>query len=80
MQEDEIRRIVVLGQPGPKKKKKSQNPISTEKSWRWFICLPYQLWEMQNRRIAVQVGLGKKQDPISKITRAKRTGGCRMLA
>jgi hypothetical protein len=27
-----------------------------------------------NRRIAVLVGLGKKQDLISKITRTKRTG------
>jgi hypothetical protein len=26
-------------------------------------------------RITVQSGLGKKQDPISKITRAKRAGG-----
>jgi hypothetical protein len=25
-----------------------------------------------NRKIMVQVGLGKKQDPISKITRSKR--------
>jgi hypothetical protein len=28
-----------------------------------------------NRRITVQARLGKKQDPISKITRAKRVGG-----
>jgi hypothetical protein len=27
------------------------------------------------RRIAVQAGLGKKQDAISKITRGKRIGG-----
>jgi hypothetical protein len=28
-----------------------------------------------NRRIMIQVSLGKKQDPISKITRGKRNGG-----
>jgi hypothetical protein len=28
-----------------------------------------------NRKIVVQAGLGKKRDPISKITRAERAGG-----
>jgi hypothetical protein len=28
-----------------------------------------------NRRIVLQVGLGKKQDTISKITREKKVGG-----
>jgi hypothetical protein len=31
------------------------------------------LWDIYNRRIVVQVGLGKEQDSISKI-RAKRAG------
>jgi hypothetical protein len=39
-------------------------------------CLPSQLTVGNiNRRIAVQAELDKKQDPISKITRAKRAGG-----
>jgi hypothetical protein len=29
----------------------------------------------KNRRMTVQASLGKRQDLISKITRAKRTGG-----
>jgi hypothetical protein len=28
-----------------------------------------------NRRVTVQAGPGKKQEPVSKITRAKRAGG-----
>jgi hypothetical protein len=31
--------------------------------------------ESINKRITVQASLGKKQDPISKINRAKKTGG-----
>jgi hypothetical protein len=31
--------------------------------------------ESINRRIMVQAGLGKKQDPISKITGVKMAGG-----
>jgi hypothetical protein len=38
--------------------------------------LSSQLWpEAYNRRIVVQAHLSKKQDLISKITRAKRSGG-----
>jgi hypothetical protein len=37
------------------------------------------IWEITNRRITVQAGQGKKQDPISKNktkqTRSKRAGG-----
>jgi hypothetical protein len=29
--------------------------------------------EVKNRRITIQASLGKKQDPISKLTRAERT-------
>jgi hypothetical protein len=28
----------------------------------------------ENRRISVQAGLGKNEDPVSKITRAKKAG------
>jgi hypothetical protein len=31
-------------------------------------------WEISNRRVAVQAILDKKQDPTSKITRAKTAG------
>jgi hypothetical protein len=37
--------------------------------------LSCELWrEEGNRRITVQVSQGNNQDPISKITRAKKTG------
>jgi hypothetical protein len=40
----------------------------------WYICHPsYQ--RSINRRIAVQGDPGIKQDPISKITNTKMTGG-----
>jgi hypothetical protein len=32
-----------------------------------------------NRKISVQAGLGKKQDPMSKITKAKMAGSCRRV-
>jgi hypothetical protein len=35
---------------------------------------------VKNRQIAVHDGLGEKWDPISKITRAKRTGGMNQKA
>jgi hypothetical protein len=38
------------------------------------MCLSSQLQqEVKNRRITIQASLGKKQDPISKLTRAERT-------
>jgi hypothetical protein len=38
-------------------------------------CLPSYGGKPKNRRIKVQLAWAKKQDPISKITRGKRTGG-----
>jgi hypothetical protein len=32
-------------------------------------------WEAYNKRIKTQADLGKKGDPVSKTTRAKRAGG-----
>jgi hypothetical protein len=48
-------------------------PISMEKDECGGTCLsPQQCQEAENRRIEVQAGLGKKQDPIFKIPRAKK--------
>jgi hypothetical protein len=49
------------------------NPILKEKSWAWWytFVIPATSGSI-NRRIMVQIGLGKKQEPISKLTIAKR--------
>jgi hypothetical protein len=53
-----------------------KTPISTEKGWLWWCTsLNPAIAGSINRRTVVQAGLGKKRDPISKITRAKRAGG-----
>jgi hypothetical protein len=62
--EAEIRRIVVPGQSGQKKVCKAPS------QWKTLgvmacTCHPS---DGRKRRIVVQAGLGKKQDPISKIT------------
>jgi hypothetical protein len=65
--EAEIRRIMVWGQPGQKVHK---TPISIN-SWAWWHVPVTQATAGSLNRMAVQGGLGKKWDPISKITRAK---------
>jgi hypothetical protein len=71
-QEAEIREIMVRGQPG---QKSLQDPISVGKAECGGVCLSSQ-WEWEaSSRIVVQVSLGKKWDPISKITRAEGSGG-----
>jgi uncharacterized ParB-like nuclease family protein len=39
------------------------------------VCLSYQLHRKNNRRIAVQISLGKIKDPIPKITKEQRVRG-----
>jgi hypothetical protein len=70
-------RIVVPDQPG---QKVCETPSQQKKVVCSGACLRSQpRWEILNRRISVQAGLGekkkKKQDPISKISRAKMAGG-----
>jgi hypothetical protein len=68
-----MRRIEVPGQPRqivhetPSQQKKKQGMVS-------HACYPNNTGS-RNRRIMIQVGLGKVRDPISKITRAKWAGG-----
>jgi hypothetical protein len=71
-QEAKVGRITVSGQLG----KKFARPCLNRKSWVWW-CEPVipATAGIRNRRIVVQTGPGKKRDPISKITRAKRAGG-----
>jgi hypothetical protein len=65
-----IRRIAVEGQSGQKFIKSTFQPIAGHSG----VCLSSQLH--RNRRILVQIGPGIKQDPISKIIKAKkRVGG-----
>jgi hypothetical protein len=67
--EAEIRRFAVPGWP---RQKGLQDPISLEKSWVWWhVPVIPAITVNLNRKIAVQASLGKKQDLISKITRAK---------
>jgi hypothetical protein len=67
----EIKRIVVPGQPGQNKLCKTQS--QPQKVGHGGLCLCPTTKKALNRRIQVQACLGKKQqDPISKITRAKR--------
>jgi hypothetical protein len=49
-----------------------QDPISTEKK---LGVVAHTCHPSDDGKIAVQASLGKKPDPISKITRAKRAGG-----
>jgi hypothetical protein len=73
MQEAEIGMIAVLGQPWQKTFTRFFLKRNTVYSG---TCLSSQLWqEASTRRIVVQAGQDRKQDPISKITRAKRAGG-----
>jgi hypothetical protein len=69
-QEADSKGITVYGQPWQNKKKVFKIPISTS-SWVW--------WHMSVMlamagNIKEEVDLGKKQDPVSKITKAKRSG------
>jgi hypothetical protein len=51
-------------------------PISIEKSWVWWFA-PVIPATAENHKIGLQLRLAwtEKQDPILKITRAKRAGG-----
>jgi hypothetical protein len=60
---------MVKGQPG---QKCPQDPISTN-DWVWWYASTIQA--STDKRIMIKVGPGIKQDPISKIVRAKRAGG-----
>jgi hypothetical protein len=60
--EAEAGKIVVLGQP---RQMFMRPPTQWKKTWAWR-CTPF---------IPVMAGLGKKQDPMSKITRAQRAEG-----
>jgi hypothetical protein len=63
---------MVLGQPG--QKKSLQDPISAgRKVGLGGTCLSSQQWQsVYNRKTVVHTCLGKKQDPISRITRTKK--------
>jgi hypothetical protein len=60
--ESEIRR--------PAEQKRWQDPILTEESWVWWY-MPVKA-AIAGWRILIQATLGKRQDPVSKITRVKR--------
>jgi predicted membrane channel-forming protein YqfA (hemolysin III family) len=60
--ESEIRR--------PAEQKRWQDPIWTEESWVWWY-MPVKA-AIAGWRILIQATLGKRQDPVSKITRVKR--------
>jgi hypothetical protein len=64
---------VVAGQPKQKKKKKKLMR-SHLKGKNLSIVVWIYIPASAKRKVAVQAGLGKKLDPISKITRAKRDG------
>jgi hypothetical protein len=69
MQEAEIRRTVVPGQP---RQKNCETTSQWKKSGHGGPRLSSQRWqEALNRRIAVQAGWGKKQDLNSKTSRAE---------
>jgi hypothetical protein len=72
--EAEIRGIMVGVQP---RQKRSQTPSQPMPGHSGTCCMPVILAANGsiNRRLMVQAGLGKEQDPICKITRAKRAGG-----
>jgi hypothetical protein len=54
---------------------KKRPPISMENNWCGGTRLsPQQFGKAKTRNITVQVSLVKKQEPVSKITRAKRAG------
>jgi hypothetical protein len=65
-----MRRILVSGWPGQKACKIPSRPIPGHGG---TPVIPV-TWENTNERITVQACLGIKQEPISKITNAKRTG------
>jgi hypothetical protein len=74
--EAEICRITVPDQPRSKRKRVCETPVYWKKVGCGGVHLSsQQQWEPQNKRIMVQPSLGKEQDPVSKITRAKRSGG-----
>jgi hypothetical protein len=82
MWEVEIRIITVPGQTG--QKTSLRDIIFMGKSWMWW-CVHTVIPTTKvstNRRIVVQAGLGKKQDPISRKNRKKdwRYGSSRMPA
>jgi hypothetical protein len=62
----EIGKIVVSGQP-------RQKVLETLTQQRRLGTVVHACYPSTNR-IGIQVGPGKRQDPISKITRAKRAG------
>jgi hypothetical protein len=66
---DEIRRITVHDQP---RQKCLQDPISMEKSWAWWCVPVIPAMVLSISRIMRQACLGKKQDPISKITQPQQ--------
>jgi hypothetical protein len=71
--ETENGKTTVQDQP---KQKNSLRPDLTEKSWVWWCVsvIPASVGSI-HRRTKVQARPGKKQVPISKITRVKRAGG-----
>jgi hypothetical protein len=59
-------------QDQPRQKKKIMSSHNYGQTWAWWSTPVISgTVEAENRRITVQVGRGKKRDPISKITRAK---------
>jgi hypothetical protein len=69
MWEAQIRRIEVPGQSG---QKSLHRPISIEKSWVGGMARACHLTDGGKRKIVVQACLSKKQNPIYKISRAKK--------
>jgi hypothetical protein len=67
-QKVELRRIMFQSQPG--QNNVSESPISIKKKNLEMVahaCLPIYLGDI-SRRVINQAGLGKTQDPVSKIT------------
>jgi hypothetical protein len=67
MQEVEIGRITVPSHPGKKVCLSQWEKMGAVA----YICHPITA-RSTNRRISIQAGLGKKHDPVSKITRAEK--------
>jgi hypothetical protein len=61
------------GSPG---KTICKTSISMQKSWKgWSLPVTQVMVQSMRKRIIIQATLGKKQKPISKITRVQRAGG-----
>jgi hypothetical protein len=73
VREAEIRRIVIRGQPRLKKKFVSLHLEGRKLDVEVRAHYPSNSGKHKLGGLEVQADLGKKQDPISKMTRAKRT-------